>query len=65
MDHDLDRAQSVLNAIPHMSSEIVDDTLYEKVLSFLDSVIAADNTLQFDSWGILDILNQVHNPRFY
>ena len=57
---ELDRAKSVLKAIPLMSKEIVDDTLYEKVLSFLDSVIAKDNTLQFDSWGILDILKQVH-----
>ena len=57
---ELDRARSVLEAIPLMSKEIVDDTLYEKVLSFLDSVIAKDNTLQFDSWGILDILKQVH-----
>ncbi|KAI9490173.1 armadillo-type protein [Zychaea mexicana] len=57
MNSDLDRAQSMLRAIPLMSKEI-DDTICEKVLSFLDSVIARGYTEQFDSWQILDILNQ-------
>lgn len=37
---DLERAQSMIMALPFMSKTIVDDTLYEKVLSFLTLVLA-------------------------
>ncbi|KAF1800470.1 hypothetical protein FB192DRAFT_1380882 [Mucor lusitanicus] len=37
---DLQRAASVIRALPYMSKTIVDDTLYEKVLSFLTLVLS-------------------------
>lgn len=60
MDSEADRAQSVLRAIPHMSREIVDDTLYEKVFSFLKGFVESGNTQLLDSLGVFDILIQVH-----
>lgn len=61
MEQEQDRAERVLRAIPYMSKEIVDDTLYEKVLSFLSSFIAKgkDNLSLFRSWNVLDIISQV------
>lgn len=40
---DVDRAISMLKALPYMSETIVDDTLYEKVLSFLTLVFSTHN----------------------
>ncbi|CAO0803180.1 unnamed protein product [Mucor circinelloides] len=37
---DLQRAASMIRALPYMSKTIVDDTLYEKVLSFLTLVLS-------------------------
>jgi hypothetical protein len=37
---DLERAESMIKALPFMSKTIVDDTLYEKVLSFLTLVLS-------------------------
>lgn len=43
MSEDLDRAISMLKALPFMSKTIVDDTIYEKVLSFLKLVFSTHN----------------------
>lgn len=37
---DLERASNIIKAFPHISKTIVDDTLYEKVLSYLTLVIS-------------------------
>ncbi|KAF7727087.1 hypothetical protein EC973_008050 [Apophysomyces ossiformis] len=58
--YEVERAKSVVEAIPCMSKSIIDDTLYEKVLSFLTGFLAKDphHITLFDNWGILEILNQ-------
>ncbi len=37
---DIERCSSMIKALPYMSDTIVDDTLYEKVLSYLTLVLS-------------------------
>jgi uroporphyrinogen-III decarboxylase len=57
----VEKAHNILNAIPRMSKDIVDDTIYEKVLSFLSSFLdsEAHGVQMYDSWRVLDILTEV------
>jgi hypothetical protein len=61
MELDNERAYSLIKAIPFMSKTIVDDTLYEKVLSFLTSVISKDHAIVHDliKQGLFDYIKQV------
>lgn len=65
--YESERAKGVIEAIPYMSKTIIDDTLYEKVLSFLGGFLAKDpdRILLFDNWNILAILNQVRTMTFF
>lgn len=58
MEDEFTHANNVFQAIPHISRE-VDDTLYEKVFSFLDGVISKSTLEQLESLNALDVLNQV------
>ncbi|ORZ00261.1 armadillo-type protein [Syncephalastrum racemosum] len=55
-----ERAHRIIETIPFMSKQIVDDTIYEKILSFLDSFLVRDpnHVLLFQSWKIFDALTQ-------
>lgn len=57
----VEKAHNILNALPRMSKDIVDDTIYEKVLSFLSSFLdsEAHGVQMYDSWHVLDILTEV------
>lgn len=57
----VEKAHNILNALPRMSRDIVDDTIYEKVLSFLSSFLdnEAHGVQMYDSWHVLDILTEV------
>ncbi|CDS04920.1 hypothetical protein LRAMOSA07450 [Lichtheimia ramosa] len=57
MEDEFTHASNVFQAIPHISRE-VDDTLYEKVFSFLDGVISKSTLEQLESLNALDVLNQ-------
>ncbi|KAI8366071.1 uncharacterized protein BYT42DRAFT_588798 [Radiomyces spectabilis] len=52
------RAHNMIQALPSMSKTIVDDTLYEKVFSFLASFLRQDpdHVALMDEWNILDII---------
>ncbi|KAI8991810.1 armadillo-type protein [Mycotypha africana] len=52
---DLERAISMLQALPHTSKTIVDDTLYEKVYSFITSVL---ESLDDNAQAIVDLFQQ-------
>ncbi|KAJ2961625.1 hypothetical protein NQZ79_g3168 [Umbelopsis isabellina] len=56
----VEKAHNILNALPRMSRDIVDDTIYEKVLSFLSSFLdnEAHGVQMYDSWHVLDILTE-------
>ncbi|KAG2184991.1 hypothetical protein INT43_000904 [Umbelopsis isabellina] len=56
----VEKAHNILNALPRMSKDIVDDTIYEKVLSFLSSFLdsEAHGVQMYDSWHVLDILTE-------
>lgn len=43
---DSERSSSMIKALPYMSNTIVDDTLYEKVLSYLTLVLST-NDIEF------------------
>lgn len=60
MDDEYTHASNVFEAIPHISRE-VDDTLYEKVFSFLNGVISKSTLQQLESLNALDVLNQVRS----
>ncbi|KAJ8658480.1 hypothetical protein O0I10_005833 [Lichtheimia ornata] len=57
MDDEYTHASNLFEAIPHISRE-VDDTLYEKVFSFLNGVISKSTLQQLESLNALDVLNQ-------
>lgn len=60
---DLDRAKDMIKAIPYMSKTIVDDTLFEKVLSFLVMVLTSDpNAVEaFEQIGIYNHIRKVRS----
>lgn len=58
----LNNIHSLIISIPHMSNTIVDDTLYEKVLTILTTFLDnMKNCVYFDEWNVLNILLQVIN----
>jgi hypothetical protein len=66
-DAHVEKARNILNALPHMSKDIVDDTIYEKVLSFLSSFLdsEAHGVAMYNAWNVLKILTEVRSkPRF-
>lgn len=60
-DVHVEKAHNILSALPRMSKDIVDDTIYEKVLSFLLSFLnSEDHGVQmYESWNVLGILTEV------
>lgn len=59
---DLERASDIIKAIPHMSKRISDDTLFEKVLSFLIMVLETYPEA-VDTFQRLDIFEQMKQVR--
>ncbi|KAI8580037.1 hypothetical protein K450DRAFT_239064 [Umbelopsis ramanniana AG] len=59
-DAPVEKARNILNALPHMSKDIIDDTIYEKVLSFLSSFLnsEAHGVAMYNAWNVLDILTE-------
>ncbi|KAI9007945.1 armadillo-type protein [Phycomyces nitens] len=57
---DLERAKGIIMALPLMSHTIVDDTLYEKILLFINSLLEQDPSITstFDEWGVLTIVQE-------
>ncbi|RUS13907.1 AAA domain-containing protein, partial [Endogone sp. FLAS-F59071] len=53
---DHDKLRGVLQALPTMSRRIVDDTVHEKVLSYLESHAAAGDGEQMVTWGALEVV---------
>lgn len=64
---DLERAESMIKALPFVSKTIVDDTLYEKVLSFLTLVLSThslEDIIQLNnSCQILEQIKQVQQHK--
>lgn len=62
-DAHVEKARNILNALPHMSKDIVDDTIYEKVLSFLSSFLnsEAHGVAMYNAWNVLNILTEVRS----
>lgn len=62
-----ERAHRIIETIPFMSKQIVDDTIYEKILSFLDSFLVRDpnHAMLFQSWRVFDALTQVGSATVY
>lgn len=65
---DIERASSIVKALPFISKTIVDDTLYEKVLSYLTLVLSNLNTNDIqtlnDSCHIFEHMKQVKHDFF-
>ncbi|KAI7872728.1 armadillo-type protein [Spinellus fusiger] len=57
---DLERAKGILDALPIMSHTIVDDTLYEKVVLFISSLLEQVPTMAvtMKEWGFLSRVNE-------
>lgn len=57
---DIERASNIIKAFPNISKTIVDDTLYEKVLSYLTLVIStADISKLNDMCHIFQSIHKV------
>lgn len=66
-DVHVEKARNILNALPRMSKDIIDDTIYEKVLSFLSSFLRSEDhgVQMYDSWNVLGILTMVRMNRIH
>ncbi|RIA87613.1 armadillo-type protein [Glomus cerebriforme] len=55
----MEKLQNVVKSLPHMSKDIVDDTIHEKVLSYLSEYASQgpEAVAKFLEWNILDIIH--------
>ena len=54
----MEKLQKVVKSLPYMSKDIVDDTIHEKVLSYLSEYASQgpETVAKFIEWNILDII---------
>jgi hypothetical protein len=54
----MEKLQDIVKSLPHMSKDIVDDTIHEKVLSYLSEYASQGpkTVAKFIEWNILDII---------
>ncbi|CAG8643206.1 22383_t:CDS:10 [Rhizophagus irregularis] len=54
----MEKLQNIVKSLPHMSKDIVDDTIHEKVLSYLSEYASQGpkTVVKFIEWDILDII---------
>lgn len=54
----MEKLQNIVKSLPRMSKDIVDDTIHEKVLSYLSEYASQGpkTVVKFIEWDILDII---------
>ena len=55
----MEKLHKILTALPQMSKTLVDDTIHEKVLSYLSDYAAKGPNMisVFITWNVLDIIH--------
>jgi len=63
----MEKLQNVVKSLPYMSRDIVDDTIHEKVLSYLSEYTSQgpETVAKFLEWSVLDIIRVCNVNQLY